>query len=215
MKPFRLFFVVLFALPLALALPSAVPLPAARAANDVPTGLTAADWAQIQSQLAPEAITAWNQQAKLTASDAAANDEFGNAVAVSGNTAVVGGWLDDDGGTSSGSVYVFVRSGGSWSQQAKLTASDANFNDLFGFSVAISGDTAVDGAPYTDGDGGTSNGSAYVFVRSGGSWSEKCASWLTASGEATIFPDTLSRYISPAPHTTRSATRSSALKDSW
>jgi hypothetical protein len=110
----------------------------------------------------------WSQQAKLTADDAAIGDLFGYSVAISSDTVVVGAYQDDDAGTSSGSAYVFVRSGGSWSQQAKLTADDAAADDLFGISVAISDDTTVIGAQYDD-----NSGSAYVFVRSGGSWSQQ------------------------------------------
>ncbi len=134
-------------------------------------GQTPADWAQIRSQLAPGAI-AWNQQAKLTAGDAATGDRFGRAVAVSGDTAVIGAYWDDDGGTESGSAYVFTRTGGVWSQQAKLTASDPGAFDWFGVSVAVSGDTAVIGARWDD-DGGTDSGSAYVFARSGEVWSQQ------------------------------------------
>ncbi len=89
---------------------------------------------------------------------------------VSGDTAVIGARYDDHaGGTNAGAAYVFVRSGGVWSQQAKLTASDAAASDHFGYSVAISGDTAVIGARGDDHAGGTSAGSAYVFVRWAGS----------------------------------------------
>ncbi|MBK8430869.1 MAG: FG-GAP repeat protein [Chloroflexi bacterium] len=104
----------------------------------------------------------WSQQAKLTASDASAGDYFGYAVAVSGDTAVIGAYFDDDGGTNSGSAYLFTRTGGVWSQQAKLTASDPAANDFFGIAVAISGDMAVIGS-FVDDDGGTDSGSAYVF----------------------------------------------------
>ena len=77
--------------------------------------------------------TSWSQQAKLTASDGAAGDVFGNSVAISGNTAVIGAYYDDVGSNSNqGSAYVFVRSGTSWSQQAKLTASDGAASDYFG-----------------------------------------------------------------------------------
>ncbi len=75
---------------------------------------------------------------------------------------VVGAHLNDDAGSRSGSAYVFVRSGGAWSQQAKLTASDAAASDFFGSSVSISGDTVVVGACCDD-DAGSSSGSAYVF----------------------------------------------------
>ena len=59
---------------------------------------------------------------------------------------------------------MFVRSGGAWTQQAKLTASDAAADDLFGYSVAVSGDTAVVGANFDDTAAGTDAGSAYVFA---------------------------------------------------
>ena len=109
---------------------------------------------------------------KLTANDAAPYDGFGAAVAISGDTVVVGAPSDDDAGTASGSAYVFVRSGGTWREQQKLTASDANARDVFGGAVAINGDAIVVGAchsvyPFF------SSGAAYVFVRSGGVWSQQ------------------------------------------
>ena len=105
----------------------------------------------------------WVQQAKLTASDGAANDWFGVSVAVDGDTAVIGALYDDDNGSDSGSAYVFSRSGGTWAQQAKLTAFDGTSGDHFGASVAVDGDTAaVIGALYDD-DNGSDSGSAYVF----------------------------------------------------
>ena len=128
----------------------------------------------------------WLPQQKLLASDGAAGDGFGRSVALSGDTALVGSWLDDDGGSDSGSAYVFVRSGGVWTQQAKLTASDGASLDYLGGSVALSGDTALLGAGGDD-DGGSESGAAYVFVRSGGVWSEQ--SKLTASD-----PDVLDRF---------------------
>ncbi len=104
----------------------------------------------------------WSQQQKLTASDAAESDQFGWSVGVSGDRVVVGARLDDDAGGDCGSGYVFVRSAGVWSQQQKLTASDAAERDQFGFSVAVSGDTAVVGARW-DSDAGQFSGSAYVY----------------------------------------------------
>jgi hypothetical protein len=112
----------------------------------------------------------WGQVAKLTASDAAADDRFGISVAISVDTVVAGAYLDDDGGTDSGSAYVFERNTGGadvWGQVAKLTASDAAAGDQFGISVAVSADTVVAGA-YFDDDGGTDSGSAYVFERNTG-----------------------------------------------
>src|SRR5579875_2483355 len=123
--------------------------------------------------------TTWSQQQKLTASDAAANDNFGTSVALSadGNTALVGAL---NANTSRGAAYVFVRSGTTWSQQQKLTASDAAANDNFGTSVALSadGNTALVGALNAN----TSRGAAYVFVRSGSVWSQQQK--LTASDAA-------------------------------
>ena len=86
--------------------------------------------------------------AKLTASDAAANHNFGISVAIAGNTIVVGAYLDDDAGTYSGSAYVFLTTdgGATYGQVAKLTAADAAEFDEFGVSVAIDGDTIVVGA---------------------------------------------------------------------
>jgi hypothetical protein len=123
----------------------------------------------------------WNEQAKLTASDAAAGDRFGLSVAIAGDYALVGAIGNDDNGTDSGSAYIFKRDGSSWNEQAKLTASDAAAYDLFGLSVAIDGDYALVGAPY-DNDNGTDSGSAYIFKRDGSLWNEQAK--LTASDAA-------------------------------
>src|SRR5262245_52455304 len=104
------------------------------------------------------------QLANLFAGDGAADDEFGRSVAVSGDTLVVGATGDDIGANNNqGSAYVFVRSGGVWSFQQKLTANDGAAGDGFGRSVAISGDTVAISSF-------SGNGAAYVFVRSGGVW---------------------------------------------
>jgi hypothetical protein len=122
----------------------------------------------------------WSQQAILTANDGASGDDFGNLVSIDGDTAVVGAGGDDDNGSNSGSVYVFVRSGGVWSQQAKLTPGDGAAGDQASWAV-IDGDTIVAGAD-GDADHGFHTGSAYVYVRSGGVWSEQAK--LTASDGA-------------------------------
>jgi hypothetical protein len=111
----------------------------------------------------------WSEQQMLTASDPAGGDRFGDSVAISGETVVVGARGDD----SRGSAYVFARSGGVWSLQQKLEASDAAANDSFGNSVVISGETVLVGAVGDDGAAGDNQGSAYVFARSGGVWSEQ------------------------------------------
>ena len=106
--------------------------------------------------------TRWSQQAKLTAYDPEANDGFGASVALDGEQAVVGARDDDDGGQSSGSVYVFVREGASWLPQAKLPPEPAPFYDRFGTSVAIQGDVLAVGS--LSGDGAASDtGTATVF----------------------------------------------------
>jgi len=116
------------------------------------------------------------QQAKIQASDAQANDQFGQSVSISsdGNTAIVGSWFEDTGGSNAGSAYIFTRSGMTWSQQAKIQASDIEGNDRFGYSVSISsdGDTAIVGA-YAEDTGGSNAGSAYIFTRSGTTWSQQ------------------------------------------
>jgi hypothetical protein len=112
---------------------------------------------------------AWSEQAKLLASDGTGGDAFGISVAVDGDTAVVGAHLNDDAGSSSGSAYVFTRSGTTWTQQAKLVAPDAATLDRFGFAVDIDGDTVVVGARDDD-DNGTESGAAYVFDRTGTTW---------------------------------------------
>ncbi len=113
----------------------------------------------------------WVEEAKLTASDAAAYDEFGSSVSISGDRAVVGAYRNDDAGSLSGSAYVFRRddngtpsdpSDDVWAEEVKLTASDAAADDRFGSSVSISGDRAVVGA-YRNDDAGPFSGSAYVF----------------------------------------------------
>ncbi|SEM36680.1 FG-GAP repeat-containing protein [Stigmatella aurantiaca] len=114
----------------------------------------------------------WSLQQKLTAEDGAPGDLFGYAVAVHGNTAVVGAPLDDDSGTDSGSAYVFVRSGTVWTQQQKLTSPGTAAGDVFGHAVTVYGESAAIGAPH-DGTAGSRSGAAYVFTRSGASWTQQ------------------------------------------
>jgi hypothetical protein len=121
--------------------------------------------------------TSWTEQRKLTAGDGTDSDHFGYSVALSGdgNTALVGANLDDTAGGDEGSAYVFVRSGTSWTEQQKLTASDGAAFDHFGVSVSLSGDgnTALVGAVFDDTAAGADTGSAYVFTRTGTSWTEQ------------------------------------------
>ncbi|HXQ75732.1 MAG TPA: hypothetical protein VN791_04485 [Acidimicrobiales bacterium] len=110
---------------------------------------------------------------EVLASDAWPGADFGWSVAVSGSTAVVGAPYAN---SYTGAAYVFTDSGGTWTQQAELTAGDGAPGDEFGWSVAISGSTVVVGAP----DHYFGIGAAYVFSDSGGSWADQAE--LTPSG---------------------------------
>lgn len=116
----------------------------------------------------------WNVQATLSANDKANYDSFGRYVALSadGNTAIIGADTADVAPyTNNGAAYVFTRSGSTWAQQAKLVASNPTSSDQFGQAVSISdnGNTVVVGAPRKTSD----TGFAYIFTRSGSSWSEQ------------------------------------------
>ena len=134
------------------------------------------------------------QQAYLKPNNSNSDDWFGISVAISGDTMVVGASLEDSNVTGvnngdgtdnsaqiSGAAYVFIRAGNSWVQQAYLKASNTDAGDQFGFSVAISGDTILVGAPHKDGDGmgdqsnnlESSSGAVYAFTRSAGVWTQQ------------------------------------------
>jgi hypothetical protein len=133
--------------------------------------------------------TTWTQQAYLKAANAATNDSFGMAVAIDGDTIVVGAVGEDSNGSDpannsaveSGAAYVFVRAGTTWTQQAYLKASAPGANDYFGAAVSVSGgDTIVVGAWGEDSsssDPGDNSaeyaGAAYVFARAGSTWSQQ------------------------------------------
>ena len=145
--------------------------------------------------------SSWSQEAYLKASNTASQDYFGFSVSASGNTVLVGASLEDggatgvngdegDGAPNAGAAYVFTRGGTTWGQEAYLKASNTDPGDYFGYSVAVSGDTAVVGAyreasnaTGVDGDQGDNSaylaGSAYVFARDGTDWSQQ--SYLKAS----------------------------------
>lgn len=108
----------------------------------------------------------WVEQQKLLASDRVGGSTFGASVAVAGDTAVVGSYGD---ASSKGAAYVFVRSGGIWTEQQKLTASDGAASSRFGWSVTVEGDTVLVGSPGHQ----TASGAAYVFTRNGSVWSEQ------------------------------------------
>jgi len=130
----------------------------------------------------------WKQQAKLMALDGKGGDTFGGNVAISGDTAVIGVIRDDDDikGKDSGSAYIFKRTGSNWSQQAKITAIDASEGDAFGWSIGLSDDTLVLGAPRDD-DKGKDSGSVYVFTRTGDTWKQQTKITAEDGSEGDVF----------------------------
>jgi hypothetical protein len=131
----------------------------------------------------------WVQQQKLLASDGAPLDEFGTAVALAGDTALVG---------STDGAYVFVREAGVWAQQAKLDRADPLGNDFLGATLGLSGDgrTAVVGAWGTDVDGNVNQGTAFVFTRDQGQWTEQAQltasdphEWAVFGSDVAVSPD--------------------------
>ena len=115
--------------------------------------------------------TGWTQIENLTASDAAAGDNFGRSVAIDGNYALIGAAGTADDPDASGSAYLFEHTDTGWTQTQKLTANDAATGDAFGWSVAIDGTYALIGA-YGDDDDGDASGSAYLFRRTDTGWTQ-------------------------------------------
>jgi FG-GAP repeat len=128
----------------------------------------------------------WIQIAKLLAQDGAAGDHFGDVVRISGNTIVVTAQYDDEAGNDSGSAYIFewnVNGNGTWSQVAKLIASDAAPYDQFGISATIEGDLVIIGSCINP-----PGGILYLFERDQngpGKWGEI----TTIRGDDTTFGD--------------------------
>ena len=109
----------------------------------------------------------WGLVTSIQASDGAVNDRFGWSVSISGDTALIGAYDDDDIVVGSGSAYIFQEIASVWTEVAKLTSPDSEMDDNLGFSVAIFGDTAVVGAR-GDGDLGADSGSVYIYQRNEG-----------------------------------------------
>jgi hypothetical protein len=132
------------------------------------------DGATAVSDLSVVAGTSWELQSKIIAPGAAANDQFGRSVALSGDGsyAIAGAIYDDDVTPDSGSAYIFSRSGSTWTFQQKITAPDPATNDFFGDSVSISSDGSyvIVGA-WGDDSPESNGGAAYIFSRSGSTWS--------------------------------------------
>ena len=121
--------------------------------------------------------TAWTQQQKLIASDGEAQDYFGGSVGISGSTIVVGAPFhnapDLPGQNDAGAAYIFEYSGGVWAEQQLILSLDHEGGDFFGASVGIWGDTIAVGAYHDDTPPAYDGGSAYVFTRGGGLWTQQ------------------------------------------
>jgi len=148
--------------------------------------------------------TTWSQQAYVKASNAGPADNFGSSLSINGNTIVVGAVGEDsdvtgvisgspneaatgDAAPGSGAVYVFTRSGSTWTQQAYVKASNTEAGDAFGTGVGIDGDTLVAGATGEDSNAigvnpglvaesdntANASGAVYVFTRSGSTWTQQ------------------------------------------
>lgn len=116
----------------------------------------------------------WSQQAKIIAVDADGGKLFGSSVSISGDYAIVGAPRDTIGtNEDQGSAYIYVRTGDTWVQQAKLVSSDGSAEDRFGSSVSIDGAYAVVGAPRNTVGTLTGRGSAYIFLRNSDSWTQQ------------------------------------------
>lgn len=117
----------------------------------------------------------WIQTQKITADDGAYDDLFGTSAAVSGDTLVVGapGATINPDANHQGAAYIFTNNNGTWTQQQKLAASNGAEYDLFGKSLAIDGATALIGSPYTNVNGYPGFGTAYIFTKANGIWSQK------------------------------------------
>jgi hypothetical protein len=131
----------------------------------------------------------WTQVARLSAADGAPSDQFGAAVAISGDTiAVSATHADINGNTNQGAVYLFGRNqGGSnkWGQVKKLYAADGHGFDEFGFALALAGDELLVGAPAADANGYIHNGAVYVYRRNQGG----AGNW----GQADVLFDPIGR----------------------
>lgn len=152
----------------------AVNSPMAEAANEPARYATLAEASAAVRKMTASSqagCNSYEEQQKLVSPETLTGTNFGDSVAISGNTAVIGApWDVINGNNRQGSAFVFVRTGTTWSFQQKLTASDGGFDDRFGQSLALSGDTILIGAPLHDVGSNANQGAAYVFFRNGATW---------------------------------------------
>lgn len=146
--------------------------------------------------------TTWTEEANIKGDNTAAGDEFGRRVVLDGDTLAVGAYRENGNGlVDSGAVYVFRRDGSPWKQEAYLKASNAASNNRLGFSIALSGDTLVAGSSGEDsaskGVGGPqvtnppawASGAAYVFTRTGTTWTQQAYVKASNTGGAPTAQD--------------------------
>lgn len=122
----------------------------------------------------------WSLEQSFSGSNTVAGDNFGRSLQLDGDNLIVGAKFADDTYSSEGEAYVFTRSGTVWTEQQRLTNPVPGADDIFGMDVSISGDYCVVTAPGDDHHGYNAAGTAYVFVRSGSSWTH----------QQTIYPPT-------------------------
>ena len=135
--------------------------------------------------------TTWTEQQKIQASDKAASDNFGNSVAIDGDSVIVGAQAESTGATGAGAAYIFTRSGTTWTQQQKIQASDASSysSAYFGYSVTIKEDFAAAGAVWR---GPSSRGAVYTYTRSGTTWSQSKQVLASDTGDDDSFGGSVS-----------------------
>ncbi len=133
----------------------------------------------------PAQLSAQCEVQKLTPSDAASNDQFGNSVSVSGDVAVVGArGVDCAAGFDCGAVYVYRSNSAGWVREQKLTAGDIEQGAFFGTSASVSGNVLLVGADSRDCNAGIDCGAAYVFRYNGSTWvrEQKLRAFVQAAG---------------------------------
>jgi len=184
---------------------ASAPIPLVVGENTLTVIVTAADGVSTGTYtvtVTRESANEFAQQAYLKASNPGSADQFGYSIALSGDTLAVGAWLEDNNDNNladnSGAVYVFIRTGTVWSQQAYIKASNIGSGDRFGNSVSLSGDTLAVGAyreqsnaTVINGDESdnslTEAGAVYVFTRSGAVWSQQAYIKASNTGDRDRF----------------------------
>ncbi len=135
---------------------------------------------------------AWTQTQRIAAADAAANDRFGQAVAIDGDTLVVGAPGKTDSVSGQGVAYAYLRSGSSWTQQARWSRAGAQAGEGFGSAVAVSGNLAAAASPYAPAVSGSGGGVVQTFLRSGASWAPAGTLRSSAGSDTAQFGYSLS-----------------------